>query len=356
MEIKIIKVQESELKKKPDKDTPLGFGKIFTDHMFQMNYEPEKGWFDPVIKKFEDIPLPPSAIVFHYAQEVFEGMKAYPRADGKIGLFRPEMNFKRLNGSAERLCMPTIPLDLQMKAVEELLKVDNSWFPAGEFESMYIRPTMIATEAALGVKKSTTYIFFIILSPSGAYFSKGFLPISVYVSEKYIRAAVGGTGTAKTGGNYAASLLGAQEAIEKGCDQVLWLDAKERRYVEEVGSMNICFVYNDTIMTSELFGSILEGVTRDSVLKMAGDLGFKTDVRKITIDEIIEGIESGKITECFGCGTAAVVSPVGQLFYREKMYTVSKDPGPVSKKLFKELTDIQWGRTQDKYGWTRIVE
>lgn len=356
MDIKIKKIPIEELKPKPTKDTPLGFGRIFTDYMFTMNYEEDRGWFGPTIQKYENISLSPSAIVLHYGQEVFEGMKGYFRADGKIGLFRPDRNFQRFNNSAERLCMPTIPVEDQKQALFELLKLEKDWFPQSENATIYIRPNMIATEPGLGVKSSKSYLYYIILSPSGAYFSKGFLPVTVFVTEKYIRAAVGGIGTAKTGGNYAASLLAGKEAKEKGCDQVLWLDAKERRYVEEVGAMNICFVFGNRIVTSELDGAILEGVTRDSVLTLAQHLGYGVEERRISIDEIVGGIKSGELTECFGCGTAAVISPVGKLTYKDEIFKISDEPGPISVQLFKELTDIQWGRKEDTFGWTVIVD
>jgi len=320
-----------------------------------MNYEEDRGGAEPTIQKYENISLSPSAIVLHYSQEIFEGIKSYFRADGKIGLFRPDRNFQRFNNSAERLCMPTIPVEDQKQALFELLKLEKDWIPQSKDATLYIRPNMIATEPVLGVKSSTSYLYYIILSPSGAYFSKGFLPVTMFVTEKYIRAAVGGVGAAKTGGNYAASLLAEKEAKEKGCDQVLWLDAKERRYVEEVGAMNICFVINDKIVTSELNGAILEGVTRDSVISLSRHLGYGVEERRISIDEVIDGIKSGELTECFGCGTAAVISPVGKLMYKDEIFKISDEPGPISVQLYKELTDIQWGRKEDTFGWTVIV-
>ncbi|MFC1728799.1 branched-chain amino acid aminotransferase [candidate division KSB1 bacterium] len=355
MNIKTIPVEPGGLKPKPDADTTLGFGTRFTDYMFIMYYEKDKGWFDPAIKKFENISLSPASLVFHYGQEIFEGLKAYLRVDGKIGLFRADQNFMRLNKSARRLVMPEVPVETQRKALHELLKLERDWFPNGKGESMYIRPTMIATQDVLGVKDSATYIFYIILSPSGAYYSKGFKPVRVLVEDHYIRAAIGGVGTAKTGGNYAASLLAGKKAQEKNCDQVLWLDAKEHKYVEEVGAMNICFVINGKIVTSELDGAILEGVTRDSLLQLAPTLGYDIEERKISIDEIVESAKSGKLTECFGCGTAAVVSPVGELLYKNELVKISDEPGSVSVHLYDELTGIQYGRKEDRFGWTTIV-
>ncbi|MCP4727871.1 MAG: branched-chain amino acid aminotransferase [bacterium] len=357
MDVKFIKIPDNELKPKPSKDEVLGFGKTFTDYMFQMNYSPEKGWHDPVIKKLEDFSLSPAVMVFHYSQEIFEGLKGYLRADGKIGLFRAIENFKRMNRSAERICMPTIPVEDQQQAVEELLKIEKDWFPDKDSGSMYIRPTMIGTDPYLGVKESSNYIYYVILSPSGFYFKGGPQPVKVYVTDKYVRAAIGGVGTAKTGGNYAASLLAGKEARDKGCDQVLWLDAKHNKYVEEVGAMNICFVMNGkTVVTSQLNGAILEGVTRDSAIALCKKLGYEVEERPISIDEVLEKIETGEITECFGCGTAAVISPVGKFLYKDKWYNVSDEPGPISQQLYTELTGIQWGIKEDGFGWTKVVD
>jgi len=357
MDIRIEKVTPNELKPKPEKGIPLGFGKYFTDYMFIMDYEEGKGWFNPRIKKFEDLPLSPAAKVLHYGQEIFEGLKGYKRVDGKLGLFRAECNFERLNRSAHRLCMPPVPVEDQQQVLFELLRLERDWFPDGDGESLYIRPTMIGTEPALGVKESSSYMFYIILSPSGAYFTKGFVPVSVYVCDKYVRAIVGGVGEAKTGGNYAASLLAGREARGKGCEQVLWLDGKELKYIQEVGAMNICFVFNgDTVVTSDLNGAILDGVTRSSVITLSRDFGYRVDVRPISIDEVIDGIKSKRLTECFGCGTAAVISPVGRLLYKDIMYEINTEAGPVSKQIYKELTDIQWGRIPDRFDWTTIVE
>jgi len=356
MDIKIIPVPPEELKPKPDANAPLSFGRIFSDYMFMMEYEKGRGWFNPTIKKFGNFSLSPAALVLHYAQEIFEGLKGYWRVDGKIGLFRPDRNLNRFNNSARRLVMPAVPVDDHRQAIYELLKIEREWFPKGEGESMYIRPTMISTESVLGVKESSTYIFYIILSPSGAYYSKGFNPIRVYVSEKYTRAAPGGVGFAKCGGNYAAALLPSKEAHEKECDQVLYLDAREHKYVEEVGAMNIFFVINDTIVTSELTDSILSGVTRDSVLKLAQVLGYNAEERKVTIDEVIDAIKSGACTESFGCGTAAVISPVGEFVHHNELYKISDKPGQISIRLYNELTGIQYGKLEDKFGWTEIVD
>lgn len=356
MNIDIVRIPEDHLKPKPEKDAPLGFGKIFTDYMFSMEYNEDEGWINPTIRKYEQISLYPSSIIFHYAQSIFEGLKGYLRTDGKIGLFRYERNCVRLNKSAERMCMPTIPVEMQQQALFELLKLEKDWFPSGENETVYIRPTMIGTAPRLGVRSSDTFLYYIILSPSGAYFGGSFSPVTVFVSDKYVRAADGGTGYAKTGGNYAGTLLAGKEAKEKGCDQVLWMDAKEKRYVEEIGAMNIFFVFGKTIVTSELHGTILDGVTRNSIIHLTRDLGYTVEERRISIDEVIEGSESGALTESFGCGTAAVISPVGKLLYKDTLHNLSDEPGPVSRMMYKELTDLQWGRKEDTFGWITIVE
>lgn len=355
MDIEIKRIPDEQLKQKPRDESALGFGSIFTDYMFEMKYDQDKKWHDPVIRKYSALSFDPSTIVLHYAQTIFEGLKGYYRADGKTGLFRADKNFKRFNRSATRMCMPNIPEEDQKQALFELLKLERDWFPKAENTTIYIRPFMIGTMPRLGVHSSNTFSYFIILSPSGVYFS-GHKQVSVYVPDDYIRAAPGGTGAAKTGGNYAATLIVGEAAKEKGCDQVLWLDAIERKYIEEVGAMNIFFVFGKTLVTSELGGTILEGVTRDSVIELARDLGYDVEERKISIDEVIEGVKTGSLTECFGAGTAAVISPVGKFLYKDTMYDITPEPGPVSQMLFKELTDIQWGRKEDKFGWTMVVE
>jgi len=357
MDIKIEPLKTTDYKEKVKDESELPFGKTFTDRMFIMDYSPEKGWYDARIVKYAPLPLEPSTIVFHYGQEIFEGMKAYLRPDGNINLFRPKKNFERLNVSAKRMCMPEIDINFNLRALKELLKLEKDWMPKEEACSMYIRPTMIGTDPALGVKPSDNYTYFIILSPSGPYFKSGYKPVRVYVSTDYVRAVQGGVGEAKTGGNYAASLLATKIAKDKGCAQVIWLDAVERKYIEEIGAMNVMFVKNGKIITPKLTGSILRGITRDSILQMSKDLNLETEEMDISIDEIIEGIQNGSVTEAFGVGTAAVVSPIGELMYKNKIYTINKEEaGQISKQLFKTLTDIQWGRTEDKYGWTDIIE
>jgi len=342
---------------KPLYDDPLKlpFGRTFTDYMFTMEYHQKSGWHHPEIKPYGPLSIDPAANVLHYAQEVFEGMKAYLSASGDILMFRPRENAKRLNASLRRMCMPEIPEEEFMQALCELLKIERRWIPSAVGSSLYIRPTVVATEAALGVRPAESYLFFIILSPSGPYFAEGFNPVGLWVSDSYTRAAVGGTGEAKTGGNYAGTLLASKIAKEKGFSQVLWLDAVEHRYIEEVGAMNIFFVIDGRLATPKLTGSILQGITRKSILQIAGDLGIEAEERSITIDEVIDGIKSKKLTEAFGSGTAAVVSPVGRIGYKDEVYAISDKAGPWSQKIFDHLTGIQYGKLPDKYGWVYRV-
>jgi len=330
----------------------LGFGKYFTDYMFVMKYNIEKGWHDAGIKKYGNFSLDPAACVFHYAQEIFEGQKAYIAGDGRILMFRPQENARRMNYSARRLCMPEIPEAIFMKALQDLIVHEKEWIPDGQGNSLYVRPTMIAAEPFLGVKPAKEYLFFIILSPVGPYYKEGFKPIGIYVEDFMVRAAIGGVGDVKTGGNYAASLMGAVKAEEKGFAQVLWLDANEHRYVEEVGSMNIFFVYGNKLVTPELNGSILNGITRKSVLKLAADMGYEVSEGPVDIHEVLRDIADGKLTEMFGTGTAAVISPVGLLHYKEKEYVINNmQVGQVTQTLYDRLVDIQYGRAEDKYNW-----
>lgn len=356
MDIHVEPLSENEKKPKYTDESTLGFARIFTDRMFLMTYTPDEGWHDAKIKKYEPVQLDPSCLVFHYGQEIFEGMKAFLRPDGNINLFRPEKNFERINFSARRMCMPEIDIDFNLRALTELLKLEKDWMPKGEHSSMYIRPTMIAIDPALGVRASNDYLYFIIISPSGPYFKEGYNPVKVHVSTEHVRAVEGGVGEAKTGGNYAASFLAAKRAKEKGCAQVIWLDAIERKYIEEMGAMNIMFVIDGKIVTPEPSGSILRGITRESLVVIAEDLGFEVEKRQIEIDEVISGIEKGTCTEAFGVGTAAVVSPIGEIVYKDKTYTLNNNKvGPKTEMLFKTLTDLQWGRIEDKYGWTKVV-
>ncbi|MGE5598957.1 MAG: branched-chain amino acid aminotransferase [Bacteroidota bacterium] len=334
----------------------LGFGKYYADRMLTRSYHAGRGWAEARIVPYQALPLDPAARALHYAQEIFEGLKAYAAEDGRILLFRPEENARRMNRSAERMCMPTMPEEDFLACLEALIKAEKRWIPRAAGTSLYIRPTMIGHEAALGVHPSSEYLFYIVLSPVGAYFKEGFKPIRLYVEDTYVRAAVGGVGEAKTGGNYAASLLAGRKAEEKGFSQVLWLDARERRYVEEVGAMNIFFVFGRRLVTPALSGSILRGITRDSVLKLAPRLGYEVEERPIAIEEVTSGAADGSLTEAFGAGTAAVIAPVGSLHYRGRDYQITGDRvGEVSQRLYDELVGIQYGRRPDPFGWVREI-
>lgn len=355
MKITLEHINESELKPLYQDASQLGFGRIFTDRMFTMRYS-NGSWSDAKIEKYKNFSIDPSACVLHYSQEIFEGMKAYAAEDGRLLLFRPEQNVRRMNRSAERLVMPTIPEEMMLQAIEELVVTEKKWIPRAPGTSMYIRPTMIATESFLGVHPSSDYLFYIILSPVGAYYKSGFQPIRLYVEDVYVRAVPGGVGDIKTGGNYAASLMAGYGAQKKGFSQVLWLDACQRKYVEEVGAMNMFFVLGDTLVTPALTGSILPGITRASVLELAGHLGLKVEERPISIDEVLEGIESGVITEAFGSGTAAVISPVGSLNFKGKEYVLNNNGvGEVTQKIYDTLVDIQYGRTTDPFNWVKEI-
>lgn len=356
MEIQVLPLPAEMMKQKAQDETKLSFGRQFTDRMLLVEWKTDQGWCDARIQPYAPFVLDPSCLVFHYAQEIFEGLKAYKWADGRIALFRPEMNARRFNQSADRLCMPDVPEELFLSGIEQLLSLEKEWIPGAPGTSLYIRPAMIAVEPVLGVKPSSHYYFFVILSPVGAYYSAGFNPVSIMVEDHYVRAVPGGTGEAKTGGNYASSLKGALEAKNKGYDQVLWLDGREQRYVEEVGSMNMFFVYGDTIVTAALNGSILSGITRDSILKLAVSLGYRVEERSIEINELMADIRSGKVTEAFGSGTAAVVSPVGKLCFKDEVVQLSGDRvGAVTQKLYDTLTGIQTGKIKDEFGWVRFV-
>ncbi len=345
------------LKEKPQDQSKLSFGKYFTDHMFIMNYETGKGWHDARIVPYAPIALDPSAMCLHYGQEVFEGLKAYKTADGKIQLFRPDQNFKRLNLSNERMVIPKIDEAFALEALIELLKIEKDWIPTAEGTSLYIRPFIISIDPHLGVHPAHQYMFIIILSPVGAYYPGGLNPIDIYVESTYVRAVKGGIGFAKTAGNYAASLKGQAEAEEQKYSQVLWLDGIERKYIEEVGAMNIFFVIGDELVTPMLNGSILPGITRMSVLEIARSWGMKVSERRISVDEIAEAHAKGELKEVFGSGTAAVISPVGHLKYNDKIMIINDGKiGAVSQKLYDTLTGIQWGKLADPFGWTVEVK
>lgn len=338
--------------------TSSAFGKVFSNRMYSQKWTVDKGWHDAEIGPYKPIVLDPSSAVFHYGQEIFEGTKAYRRADGHINLFRPWENAARFNRSAKRMAMQGVDPESHVEAIAELVRLEHEWVPAVDGSSLYIRPTLIATEAALGVHASGSYLHFIIVGPAGAYFASGFNPVGVLIADEYVRAVRGGTGAAKTGGNYAASMIAGDLAAAKGYQQVLWLDGVEQRYVEEVGAMNVCFVYGGkTIKTPLLSGSILEGITRDSLLRLAPDLGYPITEERIDVHDILRDIASGAITEAFGVGTAAVIAPIGRFGFRDKEYVVGGNAaGPVAKHLYKSLTDIQYGRVADPYGWTMKIE
>ncbi len=352
MEIKIKKAPLKKRKSKPTDESKLGFGKIFTDHMFTMKYKEGKGWHDAIIEPYHDLKLDPTAMCLHYGQEIFEGLKAYRGPQNEIYLFRPAENIKRMNLSAERLCMAHIDENLFMEGMKKLVLLEKSWIPHGAGTSMYIRPTMIATEAALGVHPSSEYLFFIVVGPVGAYYPQGFSPTKMFVSEEYVRAVRGGIGHVKAAGNYAASLYASRIATDMGYTQVLWLDAAEKKYVEEVGTSNIFFVMGDELITPPLAGSILPGVTRNSVIALAKHLGTKVVERPISIEEVITASQKGSLKEAFASGTAAIVSPVGHIYFRDKEYSINGgQTGPLAEKLYNEILNIQYGLAEDPFGW-----
>ena len=354
MDIKITKTTNP--KKKPEKGQPLGFGHIFTDHMFVMNYTEGKGWHDPRIVPYGEISIEPSAMVFHYGQSMFEGMKAYRGKDDTIYLFRPDMNAKRANQSNARLCIPEIPEDMFVEAVKAVVDVDRDWVPSDPGTSLYIRPFVIATDAFLGVAPSKTYLFMVILSPSGAYYESGLEPVGIWIEDEYVRAVKGGMGFAKTGGNYAASLIAQVKAHDSGYSQVLWLDGVERKYIEEVGAMNICFKIAGKVVTPMLNGSILPGITRNSILQVCRDWGYEVEERRISVDELVAAAKDGTLEEVFGTGTAAVVSPVNKLRYEDDVMNIGDGSiGELTQKLYDELTGIQWGEREDTRGWRVTV-
>ncbi len=359
MDIEIIPIDESELKSKSILEHPesLGFGNYFTDRMFVVKWNEKNGWHDAKIKKYEDFKMDPATLVLHYGQEIFEGLKAFKGKNGDILLFRPLENVKRMNRSAERMSMPIMDENEMLEAIVKLVELEKDWVPDAKGASLYIRPTMIATEIGLGVRPSSEYLFFIILSPSGPYFKEGFKPIPLLATDKYVRAVPGGVGEAKTGGNYAASLKAKRLAKDYGCKEVLWLDAYNKKFIEEVGAMNIAFVINGVITTPRLDGSILHGITRKSVLELGKKMGFKVSEREISIHEIMEGVEDGSVSECFGLGTAASIAPVGEIKYLhygergEELTSVKfgDEPGEVSKMLYDELKAIQYGEKEPPF-------
>lgn len=354
MDIKFEKAKT--LKEKPDQNK-LGFGKYFTDYMFIMDWDKNIGWHDAKIVPYGPIAMDPATMVLHYAQETFEGLKAYRSPKGEILLFRPEMNAKRMINSNKRLCMAELPVDMFIEAVEELVKVEQDWIPTAPDTSLYIRPFMYASQPGVGVHPADSYKFLIILSPVGAYYPEGVNPVKIWVEDEYVRAVKGGTGFTKCGGNYAASIAAQVKAEQHGYTQVLWLDGVHRKYVEEVGAMNIMFLINDTIVTAKCDGSVLPGVTRDSILQILKDWGYKVEERDLSIDELMEAGRTGALKEAWGTGTAAVISPVGELCYKGEKITINDfKTGNLTQKLYDTLTGIQWGKIEDKHNWSRIVK
>ncbi|MDQ7006635.1 MAG: branched-chain amino acid aminotransferase [Acidobacteriota bacterium] len=357
MEIKIRDAGLTPKETLAEKTKDPGFGRTFSDRMFIARWKDPGPWENAEIIPYGPLKLDPAANVLHYAQEVFEGLKAYAWEDGRIALFRPEKNAERFNNSARRLCMPTVDPDFFLGAVEKLVSLERDWIPRDGRGALYVRPTMIGTEAALGVKASSEYLFYVIVGPVGPYFPTGFKPIKIHVTTEYVRAAVGGIGFAKTSGNYAASLLAGEIARRKGCSQVLYLDAREGRYIEELGGMNVFCRFGDTLATSPLTGSILPGVTRDSILRLAPDFGLKTEERPISIGEIKERAADGSLNEVFAVGTAAVVTAIGSLLYEDEEIVIGDGGvGEMAQKLYDRLTGIQYGRLEDPYGWIRFID
>ncbi len=350
-EIKVIRAET--LKPKPEDESKLVFGHTFTDYMFTMEYSSAKGWHNPTVKPYQPLVLDPANITLHYGQALFEGMKAYRCANDEIRLFRPMDNFARMCQGAERLAMQPIDKDMAFAGLKKLLEIEKDWVPHSPGTSLYIRPTLIATDAFLGVHASDTYLFYIILSPVAAYYKDGLKPVKIYVEDEYVRAARGGLGFTKAAANYAASMLAGALAEKKGYSQVLWLDAVERKYIEEVGAMNMLFIIDGKVVTPPLRGSILPGITRNSVLQLAKHMGLEVEERLISIDEVYETAKSGRMSEAFGSGTAAVISPVGHFYWKgEEVAVNGGQMGPIAQKLYETLTGIQYGRLEDPFGWS----
>ena len=354
MEIKIERAKT--LKQKPDQNN-LGFGKYFTDHMFMIDWDQDQGWHDARIVPYGPIPMDPATMVLHYAQETFEGLKAYRNPNGDILLFRPEMNARRMINSNKRICMAELPEEMFVEAVEAIVKYEQDWIPTAPNTSLYIRPVTFATEAGVGVHPAKSYKFVIILSPVGNYYPECVNPFKILVEDEFVRAVKGGTGFTKCGGNYAASIAAQVKAEQNGYTQVLWLDGVHRKYVEEVGTMNVMFLINDTVVTAALEGSVLPGVTRDSIIHILKDWGYKVEERDLSIDELMEAGRTGALKEAWGTGTAAVISPIGELCYKGEKVTINGfETGELTQKLYDTLTGIQWGRLEDKYHWTKLVK
>ncbi len=339
-------------KNKPTDESKLGFGKCFSDHMFLIEYTAEKGWHNARIEPYGPLSIDPAAPVLHYAQEIFEGLKAYRRADGHIQLFRPEENAMRMNNSAERLCMPTLDVEYQIAAMQKLVELEQDWVPNLPGTSLYLRPTMIGLGSALGVHPAPHYLYYIICAASGSYYKNGMAPVRIRIEDRYVRAVRGGIGAAKTGGNYAASLKAAEEANAQGFDQVLWLDGRENKYVQEVGAMNMLFVMDGKLVTAPIEDCILPGITRKSVMQLAADKGIEVIERPIAVEELFEAHAEGRLTEAFGTGTAAVISPVGEMCYGDRSMILNEGKiGPIAQDMYDTLVGIQRGERPDPHNW-----
>ena len=353
MEIKIIENTNPSVM--PDTSV-LGFGQYFTDHMFIMDYSVNEGWHDARIVPFGPVNIHPASTVLHYGSEIFEGLKAYRRADGKVQLFRPMENIRRMNRSAERMCLPEIPEDMFLEVLTKFVAHEQDWTPSAEGTSLYIRPFMFGNDETLGVHAVKRATFMIITSPVGSYYKEGINPVKIMIEDQDVRAVRGGTGEAKCGGNYAASNRAGERAAQKGYSQVLWLDGVERKYIEEVGAMNVMFKIDGTVVTPKLSGSILPGITRKSCIEILKANGYKVEERLLSIDELSEALKSGKLEEAWGCGTAAVISPIGEFSYKGEQFVVNEGKiGATSQWLYDTLTGIQWGKTEDTLGWTTLL-
>jgi branched-chain amino acid aminotransferase len=357
MEITISPCSDAQRKPMPTDESKLGFGRHFTDHMFMLSYNPEQGWHDARIVPYGPLSLSPAAMVLHYGQEVFEGLKAYRGPDGSVRLFRPRDNYERLNRSCDRLVIPPLPVDLLCEATRQLVLLDQAWIPRSPGCSLYIRPTVIATDPFVGVAPSQTYLCYIIIGPVGAYYPEGFNPVGIWASDEYVRAVRGGMGEAKTGGNYAGGLKAQAAARAAGYSQVLWLDALERRYVEEVGTMNIFFKIDGTVITSPLTGSILRGITRDSVLRLLEHWGVSAEERMLSIEDLFAAGKNGTLEEVFGSGTAAIVTPVKEIAYKGETLAVGDGTtGPLAQRLYDTILGIQYGTGDDPFGWSERID
>ncbi len=353
MEIKIIENTNPSVMPDP---SVLGFGQYFTDHMFIMDYSVDKGWHDARIVPFGPVNIHPASTVLHYGSEIFEGLKAYRRADGKVQLFRPLENIRRMNRSAERMCLPEIPEDMFLEVLTKFVAHEQDWTPSAEGTSLYIRPFMYGNDETLGVHAVKRATFMIITSPVGSYYKEGINPVKIMIEDQDVRAVRGGTGEAKCGGNYAASNRAGERAAQKGYSQVLWLDGVERKYIEEVGAMNVMFKIDGTVVTPKLSGSILPGITRKSCIEILKSKGYKVEERLLSIDELEDALKSGKLEEAWGCGTAAVISPIGEFSYKGEQFVVNEGKiGATSQWLYDTLTGIQWGKTEDTLGWTTLL-